>query len=552
MSEGVQITFRGDISDVVKKAEQIPGEVDRAARKARRSWEGMAGQERDKGDAYGKLAGTGREIEKEQEKLRQAELDRYRDAIEWNSKLQADQDKAAQAAIDAEMADYELRLRHNSKLVEDQLKEQERVRDAEIDRYRQLLEWNSRLQADQDRSAQAAINDEMAQYELRLKFNSRITEDQIKADEQAAKDEKRRLEQEQKQKNQDYLNRLEWNSKLQADQDKAASEEHRREQAQRERERRESIADYRRRLWFNSKIQEDKDNKDKREAEKAAKAADWSDKFVDSLGKIVVGGLLGGGIVGLGRAAIQKFEEQAQVTEGVRGTQERTGMPARDVRVMRLLAENLTSGLSEEEAQGMAEQAYGKMRDFSLGLPTGAAARGFQAFGFDRDKFMSGQQGVIDILANMSDAYKEYGNSAKFAVEAESIFGKNWTSLRPILASGRRVIMSDPTLSSVTPTDLMNPKALNTINAQRMAHGLPPISSMMGGGAPAQLSQSLSSVTSLQSMGGGDVLSAIARGPQERIASATEETAKNTSALANKFGASNYVGGFEPPAKLGR
>lgn len=262
------------------------------------------------------------------------------------------------------------------------------------------------------------------------------------------------------------------------------------------------------------------------EIDKAAKAKDWTDEFGKRLASSLFGAITPiAAMIAVLRAGWNAIQEQARTTETVRGTQERTGMSARDTRMARILADNLTSGMTEEQGQQMGEDAYAKMREYALGLSS-EGQRGFQSFGFDREKFLKGEQGYVDLLANMSDAYLKYGNSAKFAVEAESIFGKNWTALRPILASGRKVITTDPLGGSVTPSDLMNPEGLNTINLQRLAHGLSPISSMMGGGAPSSpLPQILSNVTSLQAMGGGDVLSAIARGPQDRIADNTERSA---------------------------
>lgn len=505
MSEELKLKVGIDMSEWQKAADQLPDAIERSGRKSKSAAKTDAETEAwHRKDLSRRLKELGEEA-RAAEAFGKAELSRKLKEIE-------EQKKAEERAAKEMEAFGKSELRRKLKEIEDNKKAEERAAKQKAAEQEKAAKEASRA-AMAEQKAQGKVDAETEAWHKkdlarRLKEIGQQRAAEEKAAKQKAEDQAKEARKDAKQAEKDAKDLEAWNRKNLA---------LKLNDIKKQREAEERAA-----------------KQKQAEIDKAAKAKDWTDEFGKRLASSLFGAITPiAAMIAVLRAGWNAIQEQARTTETVRGTQERTGMSARDTRMARILADNLTSGMTEEQGQQMGEDAYAKMREYALGLSS-EGQRGFQSFGFDREKFLKGEQGYVDLLANMSDAYLEYGNSAKFAVEAESIFGKNWTALRPILASGRRVITTDPMGGSVTPSDLMNPEGLNTINAQRIAHGLPPISSMMGGGAPTSpLPQLLSNVTSLQAMGGGDVLSAIARGPQDRIADNTERTANAVEKMAN-------------------
>lgn len=126
----VIVKLGADISEVEKKAEEIPGAVDRAVRKgrSRKPWEGT-GAEGSRSD-YGKLANVSKEQERASEEQAKKDAQRKeKDRKESN-------------------ADYLRRLKFNSKVIEDQNKADERDarnRQREQERLANAKDWSDRF-----------------------------------------------------------------------------------------------------------------------------------------------------------------------------------------------------------------------------------------------------------------------------------------------------------------------------------------------------------------------------------------------------------------------
>jgi len=472
MGEGVEVKLSADISDIQAKADQIPGIMDRAARKSRagKPWEGT-GPEGSRSD-YGKLVNMSKEIEAQQEANRKAELERYKDSLRWNSKLQEDQDKAAAESISAQ----------------------------------------EKKQAKEDSQTEAWHRSELSRKLGDIR-------EQKDAEERAAKEEEARRERERKQANADYLRRLKWNSRLQEDQDKAAHQ--------------------------------------------SAKAAEWMSQFGKSLEGMLMSSIgpaaLAAKAIQVGWGTVISNVEDVFMTRGLKIS---AGISPESAR-----AAEVFSGLgtaSDSEAVGMLQNAQAQVNKIVAG-GSGANSMGFGYFGLtDYERYRKEGLNIAEVTTAMAKKFKEEGGSEQYNAAATSIFGANWRSLGIIQAEAYadKIGKSSYKFAHIRkPGDVMSDiesigpdKTLQRIRAaqlkQAMIDALTPGELMGGlGGGPRQI---LNNVTSLQAMGGGDILSAIARGPQERTATAAEQTAKNTADMANALTNGGYVGKFSPPAKLGR
>lgn len=379
MADGVQITFRGDISDVVKKAQQIPGEVDRATRKGRRSWEG--GPESGSRDQYRKMSGMADEAEQ--------------------------QDAA-------------------------------------------------------------------------------------------------RKKREQDQANKDYLKRLKWNSRIQEDQDRAAQ----------------------------------------KEADRAAKAADWVNVF----GKALESRLMGA--IGPAAVAMKAIElgwgsviDRIKTMYSIGEAKLESGIQFTSTRGLEMFGKAGT--LESEDAISFAKNAQSRVNAIAAS-GSGANAYGFQYFGMtDFQRYRQEGVDMIELIIAMAKRYKAEGGTEAYRTAAENVLGSDWRKISALLYMQANPDKAKQALVGYAPGTWKG-SAMDTIeqaggylqqSAIAKTFKFAAMQAMQGelmGGMKGTPNQMLSSVTSLQAMGGGDILSAIARGPQDRIAVATEQTAQNTSVLAGQ------------------
>jgi hypothetical protein len=278
-------------------------------------------------------------------------------------------------------------------------------------------------------------------------------------------------------------------------------------------------------------------NKKKRLAEQESKdAEDWANTFTKQLTNgflqtLAPLALFGKGVSILADLITKGATTQAAVTASVSVG----GFNSSEVKMARVLAGNLGSTMTRDEGQQFMEEAMTKARNYAKGVSV-EGALGLEAFGMgrsQREEVLSGTASYIEMLARMSDEYERTGNTAQYAFKMQSIFGDKWEKLRPQLAAGRRVLTTDllgSTMKSIG--DIFNDKV--NVESQRFLHGQGAIKNWMGGSEGGGL-QTFAMASSLQAMGGGDVLSAINRGPMEEVASNTERTAGAVESINNKM-----------------
>lgn len=324
--------------------------------------------------------------------------------------------------------------------------------------------------------------------------------------------------------------------------------------ARKKREQDQANRDYLKRLKWNSRIQEDQDRAAQKEAERASKAADWGAQFGKALENRLMSAIGPAAIamkaIELGWGTVIDNIQSYFFTRGLKISSGTDPMSARAAEVF--------SGLgtaTDDEAIAMLRNAQAQANAVAAGAQN-ANAYGFQYFGFGKEDIMRMRQEGInfsELTVAMAKKYKQFGGTNEFDVAASSIFGKNWRDLGVIQAEayadrlGIRGIKKPGDVQSdiegIGPNK-SSQRIRASVIKQILIDNLTPGELM--GGLGGGTKQMLSNVTSLQAMGGGDILSAIARGPQERIATATEQTAHNTSIMAGQIKVP--TGGWFPPA----
>lgn len=428
----VIVKLGADISEVEKKAEEIPGVVDRAVRKgkSKNAWEGQ-GAEGSASD-YAKLAGMSREIElqrqKDEENARKAEqqaaeeaqaardrakkeeMDKYEMDVKWNSKLQEDKDKEAKAELERIAKAEKEKKAADERAAKEEQAAAEKLHKEQMSDYELRLRWNSKLQEDSDRAAADEEAQEMADYKRRLVFNSKVVEEQIAEAERAAAAEQARKEKERKQANDDFVKRVKWNSKIQEDKDKAAAAE--------EKER-------------------------KRQLERQANAKDWSDKFIDN----IAGGLMRTigpwaiAIKGV-QLAIQMVNESLERIKGASQASATIGMRPQSLFDIQTAARK--TGGNQDEIGGMVINLQEKLAKGALGVdPEGIKAISLlKSLGMDitMEKVRSGAVDAGDAIKFLADKYGDLTGNAEGAMMMSQLFGAEYMKLVPIMRNGSRGI----------------------------------------------------------------------------------------------------------------
>lgn len=484
MSDELKIKLVIDKSQAAKQLAELPDDAERAARRSRKPWEGQ-GAARGSASAYASMPSQ-REIEKQKEK--EAEI--ARKAAEKSAEAQKKADDKKQKE---ENNAYVRNLKFQSKVQEDQ----DRAAAEEIAR---RLRADEALKQEQERAA-------IEEYLRNLKFNSKIQQDK---DEAAAKDEE--------------------------SQRKAAEKKQKEDEKARKKEEKDTEDWHRRNLRL--KLKElDKEAKEKDKA--ASKAGEWEEKFTDKLtgglfkattyANLFLGALstIGGWFKDMVFSGFERGQ-RGGASEAAYGTQ------ATDMFETYITLKNL-SDMTEEESNKITENLASMAQDIATGV-SGRGATAFRYFGLSDFKKVE-QEGfqMREFLGMVSDKYQREGQTPQFQQFARELFGEDWKKLRPAMAAGRDVLTSEVITLGSSPAKTPFTAGLNNVNTQRVLLGLPPLENLRGGGGAGGFGMPMMTpVTSIQSMGGGDVFSAVNRGPMDTIAKATEETAVNTRALADK------------------
>lgn len=277
--------------------------------------------------------------------------------------------------------------------------------------------------------------------------------------------------------------------------------------------------------------------KKKKLEEQTAKDADeWIEEFTDKLTGGLITTLAPLALFGKGISMFTDWIEKGSLRQSqVNAAVSVGGFSPKEVKMARMLAYNLGSSMTEDEGQQFMEEVMTKARNYARGI-SDEGALGLEAFGMgkaQREEVLSGQASYIEMLGRMADEYERTGNTAQYAMKMQSLFGDKWEKLRPQLAAGSRVLGIDIAgKSSTSLGDIFDDQF--GINTQRFLHGQGSVKNWMGGSKGGGL-QSFAMASSLQSMGGGDVLSAVNRGPMEKVAESTERTAVNTERMSSSM-----------------
>jgi hypothetical protein len=374
-------------------------------------------------------------------------------------------------------------------------KQAESDQKANNDKYERDLKFNSKIVEEQDKKA-------ISEYESQLRWNSKLQEDKDKA---AAAEEQSKLD--------EYRKKLQWNSRGLEQEDK------------------KKLDEYKKQLRWNSKLQEDRDKA-------LASADDWEKSFT----KKILGGLTAtdsaaGVFMTLLKGGYSSFSQAFNRGSSYSTSTAAYSTEAQDAFEAYIVMKNL-SDLKEEEVKSKADRAASMAQDIATGV-TGTGAQAFQYFGMDRaalQKANSEGFKFTELLANMSDRYKTSGETPQFQQFARELLGDDWKKYRTALAAGRAVVTSGvPVTLESTPVRGPLAPGLVNVNVQRLLQGEAPLSDLRGGGGGGMGQPSMPFATSLQAMGGGDILSAVNRGPMDNLVSAAEETAQNTRVLNDTF-----------------
>jgi hypothetical protein len=350
--------------------------------------------------------------------------------------------------------------------------------------------------------------------------------------ERAAKAEEARKKKEEQQANARYKQQLKWNSGVQQD-----------EQGRKEKEEKQANAAYLKRLKWNSKLLEEQ-----QKAGEDAKAGNWTENF----GKALEGTLMRSlGPVALAAKAIDiSWSYVTNKISAIYSNYESkitAGVDPAQVRAMQLFTKVGTT--TEEQAAAMAARAQGNVNALATG-GAGGNAYGFQYFGMtDFKRYREEGLPIAELLLSMTKRFKKEGGSEDYRQAAESIFGSDWVTMKGMLAYANRQDIFGKSPSAMYEYLEAPPNSLAQdaraaeyrLQAMRMSQ-----KDLMGGVSGMGPSQMLTNVTSLQAMGGGDILSAISRGPQDQIVDNTARTATAVEQLAGRNGSTAQ------PAIIGR
>jgi hypothetical protein len=358
--------------------------------------------------------------------------------------------------------------------------------------------------------------------------------------ERATKAEEARKKKEQQQADARYKQQLKWNSGVQQD-----------EQSRKEKEEKQANAAYVKRLKWNSKLLEEQ-----QKAGEAAKAGDWTENFGKALEETLMSTIapaaiaakaieLGWGTV-IDRIKFLYSIGEAKLESGIQFT---------STRGLEMFGKAGT--LESEDAIAMARKAQTQANALATG-GSGADAYGFQYFGMtDYQKYRQEGVDMVELIIAMAKKYKSEGGSEAYRQAAESVVGPDWRKLSGLLYMQANPEKAKEALKGFAPGTWKG-TAMDSIEqaggylqqkavAKSLMFGAMQArqGELMGGisGSPSQM---LSNVTSLQAMGGGDILSAIARGPQDQIVDNTARTATAVEQMANRNGSTAQ------PAIIGR
>jgi len=180
---------------------------------------------------------------------------------------------------------------------------------------------------------------------------------------------------------------------------------------------------------------------------------------------------------------------------------------------------------TEEQAASMAARAQAVANANAAG-GQGSNYKAFEYFGMtDYKRYREEGLPLAELVLEMTKRFKKEGGSAQYEMAAKGILGDDWHTMRGMLAQAARFEKHPSQIyDSMSEGSLNQQKARAQIfHWQAMTMSQKDLMGGVGGGLP----QLLNGVTSLQAMGGGDVLSALARGPQDRTAIATESSANS-------------------------
>lgn len=305
-----------------------------------------------------------------------------------------------------------------------------------------------------------------------------------------------------------------------------ADEAERQEQARRAREQKEEEDAYKKRLKWNSKILEEQ----QKAANQAANAKEWTEEFGRALENVLLRSI---GPAAIAAKAIEVgWGNVIGMVKNIYMAGETKLSAGIDPKQLLLFQRVANVGTANnDQVTAMYTKAQANVNALATGAP-GGNAYGFQYFGMtDYQRYRKEGLPVAELIMQMGKKYGKEGGTAAYGEAAKSIFGEDWHTIKALLALEARSKRSGDVMTYIEAGGSVAGQYARALYMNQQARALTP-GELMGGtnGRPNQI---LSNVTSLQAMGGGDVLSAIARGPQDRIADNTERTATAVEKMAN-------------------
>lgn len=160
-----------------------------------------------------------------------------------------------------------------------------------------------------------------------------------------------------------------------------------------------------------------------------------------------------------------------------------------------------------------------------------ASSRAMKQLGYSEEEFRAGKVDPNEALIRLAGKYKEMKGGQDFDLLAKNLGLSNWEDLIPILQSSEGSLKGMQSAGKAFSFLLSGYTGVGMQDQINAMLGKDKEMPLMGKGS--QLPQLLQGVTSLQAMGGGDILSAIARGPQDQIVDNTARTADAVEKMAN-------------------
>ncbi len=260
--------------------------------------------------------------------------------------------------------------------------------------------------------------------------------------------------------------------------------------------------------------------------ETTSSADEWLKKFGKELGKTLLGSL---GLFAVGMKVVetvtQQIEDNYQKTKNFFTSRASSGVPGGQY----FGAENIgaISSIDKDKMSEMVNTAFRASMESERNTNF-QASRAFEYFGYKGDESNPDKLNFRDLLTRMSRKYGESGSTQLYEEHAKALLGNNYEEIRKFIA-----LKSAPTQLAALPDSRAYDKELAysaAANYNQYEFSQLSQREAMGGGL-GRTPQMLSGVTSLQAMGGGDVLSALARGPQDKIVDNTQRTADASEAL---------------------